>query len=56
VNDPQKEALAKIGHPKHLDKLVHDNSGLIREAVARSGNDSHKDILMHDDLPDVRQS
>ena len=43
----QKIALAIIGHPKHLDALVHDSKPSVRCKVAKHGNDKHRDALVH---------
>ena len=44
MNTKQKIALVKIGHPKHLDTLVHDSNPYVRGYVAIRGNDKHRDI------------
>ena len=54
MNTEQKLALIKIGHPKHLDTLVHDSNPYVRWHVAYSGNDKHRDTLVHDKDPYVR--
>ena len=54
MNTNQKIALVKIGHPKHLDALVHDSDPEVRWNVARYGNDKLLDILVHDKDPNVR--
>ena len=50
----QKSALCQIGHPKHLDSLIHDEDPDVRRNVARNGNDKHRDQLVHDEDPNVR--
>ena len=52
----QKSALCQIGHPKHLDSLVHDKNPYVRWTVARHGNDKHRDQLVHDETPLVRET
>ena len=44
----QRKELAKIGHPKHLDSLVHDTDPCVKRLVAKFGNDKHRDQLVHD--------
>ena len=39
MNIEQKIQLAKIGHPKHLDILIHDSDPYVRSLVAIHGND-----------------
>ena len=55
-NFNQKYLLCQIGHPKHLDTLVHDKNIHVRCNVVRYGNDKHRDQLVHDEDPNVRWS
>jgi hypothetical protein len=46
MNYKQKLALIKIGHPKHLDQLVHDKDPDVRWNVAIYGNEHHAKSLI----------
>ncbi|MDE1905438.1 MAG: hypothetical protein KGH75_03180 [Rhodospirillales bacterium] len=48
LNLNQRKALAQIGHPQHLDKLVNDPSEYVRLQVAGHGNIKHLDKLVDD--------
>ncbi len=50
----QKFALIQIGHPKHLDQLVHDEDPDVRRYIAICGNKNHAKTLLNDPLNGVK--
>ena len=56
MNTKQKIALVKIGHPKHLDTLVHDKDPWVRWRVAKYGNKNHATQLLNDSSDYVRKA
>ena len=53
-NLEQVNELAKIGHPKHLDKLANHKKSYYRHFAAQYGTDKHKDKLAKDADSSVR--
>ncbi len=52
----QQVALAKIGHGKHLQRLVEDNRPWVRELAAAYGQPHHRDKLLNDPSPHIQYS
>ena len=55
-DENKKAQLISIGHPKHLDSLVHDKNPMIRSLVAEKGTDKHRGHLVNDPEWIVRES
>ncbi|MDE1905111.1 MAG: HEAT repeat domain-containing protein [Rhodospirillales bacterium] len=54
LTENQRIALAKIGHPNHLDDLVNDPNWWVRKQVVSHGNLQHLDKLVNDSHEWVR--